>query len=83
MSTLTFLNTYSVSQFKTLVSADKVDIVRNPKTGKLFFVAGSVSGSVSDGYKEDPVVSHVQGDESTEPFYMVHKRSSENTVDTL
>jgi len=87
-SNLVFGQKYTVDQFKELINTNKLIVINNPKTDKLFMVdeVGNVHGAVSKNYKENPVVSQVwiEGqDDNT--FYLLHKlSSSENNVeDTL
>ena len=44
---LTFGETLTVEQFKDLVRVSRVDVKKNPKTGKLFFTYGARTGAVA------------------------------------
>lgn len=79
-----FLTTYELSEFKELKGAGpRIEVVRNPKTDKLFFSCGRLAGAVSSkGYSDYPVISHVSanGDE----FFILHNKGmSANVVDTF
>jgi hypothetical protein len=78
-----FVNTYSLPEFKELQGAGpRLEVIRNPKTDKLFFQCGSISGAVSTkGYSVNPVVSLVTAGEET--FYMLHNKATTNVVDVL
>lgn len=80
-SKLKFISTQSVAAFKRENGVESLKVMQNPKTGKLFFatVGGkNITGAVSgEKVPEQPMVSLVQGDPSTEnpdgKFYMIHK----------
>jgi len=80
---LIFGEQLQVSQFKARFNATTIDIVKSPKTNKLFFVAGNVRGACSDNYKEDPIFSFVTTPDNAESFWLLHKKGTTNTVDTL
>lgn len=87
MNQLTFVATYDVAEFKAMYGVEKISIVKNPTTGKLFFDCnsskGRISGAVSADYAENTKISLVKGD-ANEEFFLIHKgNSSENTIDTL
>ncbi len=44
---LTFGDTLTVEQFKAQMMVSRVDVKRNPKTGKLFFSYGAKAGAVA------------------------------------
>lgn len=79
-----FLTTYELSEFKELKGAGpRIEVVRNPKTDKLFFSCGSLTGAVSsNGYREYPVISHVAAD-GAEFFILHNKGKSANVVDSF
>lgn len=87
---LKFVNTFTVADFKANHEIATIDIVKSPKTGKLFFSAysskkGTITGPVGENFKECPMVSEVIGD-GGEVFYLLHKKgasSEENIVDKL
>lgn len=81
MSELKYIETLTVAEFKQR-SGSPIEVYKNPNTEKIAFQSGSIRGAVSANYKENPVLSLVQGDEA-EPFWLLHKRSSQNIVDTL
>lgn len=80
---LTFGEQLQISQFKAKYNVTTIDIVKSPKTDKLFFVAGNVRGAVSANYKEDPIMSSVTTPDNAESFWLLHKKDSNNTVYTL
>ena len=47
MKELTFLATVSVAEFKAAQGVAKLDVIKNPHTGKNFFVCGSTTGAVA------------------------------------
>ena len=74
---------YSVAQFKANNNASKLDIIKNPHTGKTFFTCGSASGKVSNkGYQPNPVITECT-DEDGVVFFMLHSEANTNVVDTL
>jgi hypothetical protein len=82
-NTLIFHKTLSIADFKASNNNNAIEIIKNPNTSKLFFVCGSITGAVSPEYKEAPCMSLVSSDEQPEEFWMLHKKSAGNTVDTL
>lgn len=66
-----------------LGSADaSIDVIKNDKTGKLFFDAGTVRGAVSSKGYDNPVISRVKGTDGQE-FLLLHSKGTTNVVDTL
>lgn len=83
-TSLVFLKTLSIADFKASNNNNAIEIIKSPKTDKLFFTCGQTSGPVSADYKENPCVSLVHGTEGKDSaFWMLHKKASANTVDTL
>lgn len=85
MANLTFEQTISVDVFKSTNNVDTIEIVENPKNGKLFFTAGTITGCVAgnfDDVLENPAMSLVKGS-TGEPFWMLHKKQSNNLRATL
>ena len=57
---LTFGETLTVEQFKDFTKVSRVDVKKNPLTGKLFFSYGSKVGAVSEkGVPKRPMFSAV------------------------
>ena len=86
MQPLIFGESFSISEFKTkFASADtKIDIVKNPKTDKIFFVCGKVTGRVSNkGYSNNPVITLTTDPETGEIAYMLHNKAMDNVIDSL
>ena len=81
MSDLKFGVSLTVEAFKAK-HGSLVEIIRNPNTDKVFFTCGSVTGAVSDNYAEAPQFSEVTGEDDV-PFWMLHKRSTDNVIATL
>lgn len=79
----------TVSQFKTRINANKLDVVRNPNTGKLFMAATTDTGVVNfncqqaiDNSLPIRVMKPVDGDESSWCLTNV-KEAADNTVFSL
>ena len=78
---LKFNETMTIQDFKKLLDIEKIEVVSNPKTDKLFMTDGAkVIGAVSKNYKDNPKVSIIEVEGKT--FYLLHKGSSTNVVDT-
>lgn len=77
-SSLRFIETWEVEQFKAQQEVKKLEVKKNPHTGKVFFVygceVGACSRKVEDGLLTDPVVSQVCNAETGEMFMMLHQR---------
>ena len=75
---LTFVQTWSVAQFKQNNGVDKIDIMMNEKTGKCFFVFGVEKGAcskrVGTGEVTVPVISKVCAPETGDVFYLLHQQ---------
>jgi hypothetical protein len=83
-NTLVFHKTLSIADFKSQNNNNAIEIIKNPKTEKLFFVCGSITGAATDSYKESPCMSLVSSEEEPDTqFWLLHKKSAGNTVDTL
>jgi hypothetical protein len=76
MKDLTYNRTLNVASFAAETKATKLDLVENPKTGKLFFVTdiSTVSGKVSNTFDstKDIRISHCTDTESNDSFWMLH-----------
>ena len=80
---MTFGQKYSVSAFKAMHNASKLDVIKNPHTDKVFFTCGSASGKVSTkGYTPSPVITECT-DEDGKTFFMLHSEADTNVLDTL
>ena len=44
---LIFNDTLTVEQFKAQMNVSRIDVKKNPKTGKLFFTYGAKTGAVA------------------------------------
>ena len=44
---LVFNDTLTVEQFKAQMNVSRIDVKKNPKTGKLFFTYGAKTGAVA------------------------------------
>jgi len=75
---LVFTQTWSVPEFKAKQGVLEIDVKRNEKTGKLFFVYGFQTGACSrkaeTGEMDNPVVSQVVSSITGEQFYLLHQR---------
>jgi hypothetical protein len=86
-SKLNFLRKLSLREFSAETKATSLNVVKNPKTGKIFFstnIAG-ISGKVSNKYdaNKDSVLSECSDDEG-EVFWMLHNPGEAvNVVATL
>lgn len=59
---LTFNETLTVEQFKSQMQVSRVDVKKNPHTGRLFFTYGSKTGMVAQkGIPQNPMFSNVSG----------------------
>ena len=83
MTDLVFISTMSIAAFKTAEKVASIEIVKSPKSGKLFFVAESITGAVSQSFSVDDVnaisVVHKAGD-AENTFYLLHKKQSNNVI---
>lgn len=75
---LEFLDTLTVEQFKAEKRVDKIQVKKNPNTGKLFFTFGAKTGAVAaKGVPTHPMISHVKGEPTLEnptgEFYLLHE----------
>lgn len=75
---LEFLDTLTVEQFKAEKRVNKIQVKKNPNTGKLFFTFGAKTGAVAaKGVPTHPMISHVKGEPTTEnpsgEFYLLHE----------
>ena len=75
---LIFNETLTVEQFKAAQNVSRIDVKKNPNTGKLFFTYGTQTGMVAvKGIPQNPMLSNVSGiDRNTgEPFtcWLLHE----------
>ena len=57
---LIFNDTLTVEQFKAQMNVSRIDVKKNPKTGKLFFTYGAKTGAVAaKGIPAKPMFSAV------------------------
>ena len=75
---LTFGETLTVEQFKEAMKVSRVDVKKNPNTGKLFFTFGAKTGAVaSKGIPQHPMFSFVKGDPTPQnpdgTFWLLHE----------
>ena len=84
---LAFIQTWSVPQFKANQGIQSIDIKRNEKTGKLFFVFGIETGACSrkaeTGEMDNPVISQVVAAQTGETFYLLHQRGEGGGATTI
>ena len=70
---LTFGETLTVEQFKASVKVSRVDVKKNPKTGRLFFTYGAKTGAVAvKGIPQHPMLSNVTGSDGSN-FWLLHE----------
>lgn len=75
---LIFNETLTVEQFKDKMKVSRIDVKKNPKTGKLFFTFGAKTGAVAvKGIPAHPMLSLVKGKTSPEnpdgTFWLLHE----------
>lgn len=75
---LIFKDTLTVEQFKDQFKVSRVDVKKNPKTGRLFFTFGAKTGAVAaKGIPAHPMFSFVKGDPTpqspTGEFWLLHE----------
>ena len=82
---LEYKSTWTIEQFKDLHKDSQLSVIKNPNTGKLFFICGDAQGAVSKNVAEGntPVVSEVSDTSTGEVFFMLHNRSNQNVVMTF
>lgn len=81
MANLVFNETLTVEQFKEAMKVSRVDVKKNPKTGRLFFTFGAKTGAVaSKGIPQHPMFSFVKGDPTPEnpsgEFWLLHEEGT-------
>lgn len=70
---LIFNDTLTVEQFKAQMYVSRIDVKKNPKTGRLFFTYGANIGAVAvKGIPERPMLSNVTGSDG-ESFWLLHE----------
>ena len=70
---LIFNNTLTVEQFKAAMNVSRIDVKKNPKTGKLFFTYGAKTGAVAvKGIPQNPMLSNVTGSDGIS-FWLLHE----------
>lgn len=85
---LTFGETLTVEQFKEQVHVSRIDVKKNPKTGKLFFTYGAKTGAVAiKGIPQRPMFSAVcpagevldiahAGERGCSTFWLLHEEGT-------
>ena len=69
---LIFNDTLTVEQFKDQMKVSRIDVKKNPKTGKLFFTYGAKTGAVAiKGIPAHPMLSNVTGSDGSS-FWLLH-----------
>jgi hypothetical protein len=70
---LSFNETLTVEQFKSQMNVSRIDVKKNPKTGKLFFTYGAKTGAVAvKGIPAHPMLSNVTGSDGSN-FWLLHE----------
>lgn len=79
---LSFNSTWTIEQFKSIHKDSRLDVVKNPNTGKLFFTCGDAQGAVSKNINQNdtPVVSEVVDTVTGATFFMLHGQARNNVV---
>lgn len=81
--TLSFVSSQTLAEFKMSHNVSKVDIVKNPKTSKIFFKCSTVSGAVSNKWTSaQPSVISIVRDNDIE-FFMLHNEATVNVLETI
>lgn len=80
---LVFNETLTVEQFKAQMNVSRIDVKKNPKTGRLFFTFGAKTGAVaSKGIPQHPMFSFVTGDPTPQnpdgTFWLLHEEGKGN-----
>ena len=75
---LTFNDTLTVEQFKDKMKVSRIEVKKNPKSGKLFFSYGAKTGAVAaKGIPQHPMFSFVKGDPTPQnpsgEFWLLHE----------
>lgn len=75
---LKFVETMTVTEFKTQKGITKIEIKKNPNTGRCFFVYGCETGAVSEKLLREegatPVISQVCSPDTGDMFYLLHQK---------
>lgn len=70
---LSFNETLTVEQFKSQMQVSRIEVKKNPHTGKLFFTYGSKTGAVAvKGIPSNPMLSNVTTPEG-DSFWLLHE----------
>ena len=70
---LVFNETLTVEQFKAAHNVSRIDVKKNPMTGKLFFTFGAKTGAVAvKGIPAHPMISQVTGSDGS-TFFLLHE----------
>lgn len=79
MEKLKFLKSWTVTEFKTEHQVSKIEIKKNPFTGKCFFVYGCESGACSEKFESGgikaPIISEVCSPATGDTFLLLHQQS--------
>ena len=75
---LIFNDTLTVEQFKDKMKVSRIEVKKNPKSGKLFFSYGAKTGAVAaKGIPQHPMFSFVKGDPTHQnpsgEFWLLHE----------
>ena len=75
MNNLVFNETLTVEQFKAEQHVEKLEVKKNPHTGKLFFTYGANTGAVAlKGIPQHPMLSNVSTPEG-DSFWLLHEEA--------
>lgn len=87
MENLKFLQTWSVTDFKSNQQVQEIEIKRNESTGKCFFTYGFETGAcskkVATGEVTTPVISQVCVPMTGEMFFLLHQKGETGGATTL
>ena len=70
---LVFNDTLTVEQLQARMNVSRIDVKKNPKTGKRFFSYGAKTGAVAvKGIPQHPMLSNVTGSDGSS-FWLLHE----------
>ena len=82
-----FLHTWEIEAFRNVHPLGEMQIIRNPKTGKHFFVFEGIRGAISRSYPTElldhPVISEILNRETGETFFLLHNRPENRSKEPL
>jgi hypothetical protein len=84
MQTLKVIQRMSVREFKQLMNAEQLVVIKSPKSGKLFVDCGSGQyAAVSSKYDANKPCSFVEIQGTSSKFWLLCNQGTANVVQTL